>query len=185
MHALCLTRTHAARYGSRAGLGITIIQSAFFLRRRALLSAGQYEDAKDAQFLWDLNSSDDDSAFGRPNVNGTATTTPVDVYPGYFSPTTTEWIAFFLMSIGWFVLLTSLLGFWRVKRWEHGIRQANEAPIPTAGDLNNTVFMSRVMTVFGIPTEDGEGVPIDPNEEQQATEEDMRLTRDLRASGLL
>lgn len=34
---------------------------------------------------------------------------------------------------GWFVLLTSLLGFWRVKRWERGIRasQRDNAPAPT------------------------------------------------------
>jgi len=34
---------------------------------------------------------------------------------------TTDWLSFFLMTIGWFILLTSLLNFWRVKRWERNI----------------------------------------------------------------
>ena len=33
---------------------------------------------------------------------------------------------------GWFILLTSLLGFWRVKRWERGILSSqDEAPAPS------------------------------------------------------
>jgi hypothetical protein len=34
---------------------------------------------------------------------------------------TAEWLSFFLMTVGWFILLTSVLAFWRVKRWERGI----------------------------------------------------------------
>jgi hypothetical protein len=35
-----------------------------------------------------------------------------------------EWFSFLLMSIGWFLVLTSLGGLWRVKRFEKGLRDA-------------------------------------------------------------
>jgi len=35
-----------------------------------------------------------------------------------------EWFSFLLMSIGWFLILTSLGGLWRVKRFEKGLRDA-------------------------------------------------------------
>jgi len=44
--------------------------------------------------------------------------------------TTSEWLSFFLMTVGWFILLTSLLGFWRVKRWERGILSPQRSVIP-------------------------------------------------------
>lgn len=60
---------------------------------------------------------------------------------------TTEWLSFFLMTVGqwflvltattdlvyqgWFILLTSLLGFWRVKRWERGILASQREAQPS------------------------------------------------------
>jgi hypothetical protein len=42
----------------------------------------------------------------------------------------TDWLSFFLMTVGWLLFLTSLLGYWRVKRWECSLRstpaQTNE-----------------------------------------------------------
>jgi hypothetical protein len=35
-----------------------------------------------------------------------------------------EYFSFLLMSVGWFLVLTSLGGWWRVKRYERGIRAA-------------------------------------------------------------
>jgi len=34
----------------------------------------------------------------------------------------TDWLSFFLMTVGWLLFLTSLLGYWRVKRWERSLR---------------------------------------------------------------
>jgi hypothetical protein len=31
------------------------------------------------------------------------------------------------MTVGWFLFMTSLLQFWRVKRWERGIRASTQA----------------------------------------------------------
>lgn len=56
------------------------------------------------------------------------------------------------LSSGWFVLLTSLLGFYRVKRWERGIlasQQATQqrgAPTPATG----VTFMSGLEQNFAL-----------------------------------
>ncbi|KAF8529883.1 hypothetical protein JB92DRAFT_3106579 [Gautieria morchelliformis] len=180
-----LHTTHAARFGSRAGLGVTIIQYAFFLRRRAVQgAASQYEESKDAQLWFDSHPAGGDD-FSLPGLNETMSSTP-DVYPGYFTPATTEWMSFLLMSIGWFVLLTSLLGFWRVKRWEHGIRQASEPPTSTTEALYGGARVPSLRNLFGvIASDDPEDVAPGALDEEPATDEDIRLARDLRASGLL
>lgn len=104
---------------------------------------------------------------------------------------TTEWLAFLLMTVGWFVLLTSMLGFWRVKRWERGIRQASEpAPTPTAEDIERDENVrSSLYRVFGIQLEPEEGDLSEPSTANSRrltpAEEERRLERDLRASGLL
>ena len=41
---------------------------------------------------------------------------------GTGTSSTTEWVSFLLMIVGWFVLLTSLLSYWRVSRWARSIR---------------------------------------------------------------
>jgi len=36
------------------------------------------------------------------------------------------------MTVGWFLFMTSLLGYWRVKRWETSIRTSQTLPAPQA-----------------------------------------------------
>jgi hypothetical protein len=36
------------------------------------------------------------------------------------------------MTAGWFLFMTSLLGYWRVKRWEASIRASQPRPAPQA-----------------------------------------------------
>ncbi|GJJ08226.1 hypothetical protein Clacol_002435 [Clathrus columnatus] len=196
-----LHTTHASKFGSRAGLGITIIQYAFFLRRRAALGDGSYDESSaDVQSWFDTTGDNDFSsvlngtmmASGSSNVN----------YSGYFSAATTEWLSFFLMSVGWFILLTSLLGYWRVKRWERGLRNVNEPSSMTpevstpAADRNVVI---NPFTLFGIPIprhddreQDENGLEISTpvglgreHSQREATEHDLRLQRDLRNAGLI
>lgn len=134
-----LHTTHAARLGSRAGLGVTLIQFGFALRRGG-------EDSSDTN----ANSY----GWGNSAVPTYASTSPVEGNDGFSSATnstgpggmmtdeeandmiaaaTAEWLSFFLMTVGWFILLTSFLGFWRVKRWERGILNS-QLENPHAGD---------------------------------------------------
>lgn len=53
---------------------------------------------------------------------------------------------------GWFVLLTSLLGFWRVKRWERGIlasREANNSSSTTRSNPGGPI-VSQLESSFGL-----------------------------------
>jgi len=137
-----LHTTHAARLGSRAGLGVTLIQYGFALRGKA----------DGDVVLW---SSDQSPSESMPNAaeaneyrhmpNGT---TP------YSDPTTTavataatEWLSFFLMTIGWFILLTSILSFWRVKHWERGIiashrENSPQSTAPTSSRPTHSAILS-------------------------------------------
>lgn len=54
--------------------------------------------------------------------------------------------------IGWFILLTSLLGFWRVKRWERGIlaSQQDHSNAPTNAPSSRGAFLSRLEHAFSL-----------------------------------
>lgn len=126
--------THAAKFGSRAGLGITLIQWGFALRARLedVMNAGTdtWEDdagltfgsTKEAENYYDIIPS-----LGNSTAPATTTQSIAGQGDSQWSssflrgPIATEWLSFFLMTIGWFLLLTSSLGFWRVKRWERSI----------------------------------------------------------------
>ena len=97
-----------------------------------------------------------------------------------------------LLFIGWFLLLSSSVSFFRVKRWERSI-QANSAPVTiTREDVEREIAVRRNLeSVFGIPMDDGDhnirrdghgNMIIIPAPELL---EEARLARDLRAAGLL
>jgi hypothetical protein len=81
---------------------------------------------------------------------------------------------------GWFLLLSSFIGYWRVKRWEKSIRSAS-TPI-TAEDIERDIAIRRNLeSVLGISF-------VDDNRDARAQEvyaQEQRLTRDLRAAGLI
>lgn len=80
---------------------------------------------------------------------------------------------------GWFLLLSSLIGFWRVKRWENALRTP---PVPvTAEDVERDRETRRNI-------EHAFGIGFSRDEEETQTVEaaaEARLTRDLRAAGLI
>jgi len=156
-----LHTTHAARLGSRAGLGITLIQYGFALRAK-LDGGGMGEENP-----WDETWAGND----KPNFPTAAEASSNDFYKSYnisfsnstlpsltqeqasiiVADATTEYLSFFLMTIGWFILLTSLLGFWRVKRWERNIVNSQQ---PGASDSPRTArsTFERAFGLHGITT---------------------------------
>lgn len=122
-----LHTTHAAKYGSRAGLGVTLIQYGFALRNRLEdVSEGSGYDSADGSGTqgypgWRLTdparptfgtaaeadayykthpapvSRQDNYQMG----NGTdAGAPPYDVYVSPLADSTSEWVSFFLMTVG-------------------------------------------------------------------------------------
>ena len=157
-----LHTTHAAKYGSRVGLGMTMIQFGFTLRSKAeeLIETGRFpvdsndpipvgasEDELQAEnaleaFLgglpWPQPVHDPALPPDAPPVV-LHNTHEAELFAEAHNMTLTEmfhlptaadvgraneYFSFFLMTIGWFIVLTSVGGWWRVKRFENGLRAA-------------------------------------------------------------
>ncbi|KAG8891788.1 hypothetical protein FRB99_003363 [Tulasnella sp. 403] len=167
-----LHTTHAAKFGSRAGLGVTLIQYGFYLRSRM-----DYDgtDPNMQDNYWGLLNPDDKPLVEKPpsfatpaeaadwyNSHNNTTTPTATTDPEVISQiqasasTANEWLSFFLMTVGWFVLLTALLGFWRVKRWERGVRRAaheaaNPRPPPSAEEIaRDQAIVASIEQAFGL-----------------------------------
>lgn len=171
-----LHTTHAAKFGSRAGLGVTLIQYGFYLRQQVGYTdlsqseenifgwaPPERQDAKPtfataedaARYYAALGISSPDMM--NSTMMGNATSEPLGATPELANATAAnEWLSFFLMTVGWFVLITAVLGFWRVKRWERGVRQAaheaaNPRPPPTAEELaHERAVLNSIEQAFGL-----------------------------------
>ncbi|KAF9226591.1 hypothetical protein BS17DRAFT_775863 [Gyrodon lividus] len=133
--------THAARFGSRAGLGVTLVQWGFGLRARledannpsgdtwgdaSRLTFGSTKEAEEYYNNLGMLNNNTDLAISAQSLPDTDRNQWDDSLLN--SPLATEWLSFFLMTAGWFLLLTSSLGFWRVKRWERSILASHASP---------------------------------------------------------
>lgn len=140
-----LHTSHAARFGSRAGLGITLIQFGFALRGKLDSLDGSdnhpswttdpWRPGYEAQPTSTSNPTYESNSGASTSMNTTASAIPIpdDGTRTMIADATAEWLSFFLMTIGWFVLLTSVLGFYRVKRWERSILSTQrESPVSAA-----------------------------------------------------
>ncbi|EKM80160.1 hypothetical protein AGABI1DRAFT_113368 [Agaricus bisporus var. burnettii JB137-S8] len=144
-----LHTTHSARLGSRAGLGITLIQYGFALRGNVEGEGGDWKTWHDTPPTF--SSGAEANAFYNEAINATSSYGAglmPDDKAADFTDVTTEWLSFFLMTVGWFILLTSLLGFWRVKRWERGILASQrESPVAAQPSVSRPFWVERM---FGI-----------------------------------
>ncbi|KAF7332038.1 hypothetical protein MKEN_00084200 [Mycena kentingensis (nom. inval.)] len=210
-----LHTTHAARLGSRAGLGVTLIQYGFALR-----SKNESEEEANGWAAWTASRPTFATA-GEADAryNGTADALQdltQEQANAIVADATNEWLSFFLMTIGWFILLTSVLGFWRVKRWERGVLVSHrENPGAAAPPVSAGLFhFERGFGLRGISQSDfirqgfGFGrtseerqreraeeeaeyiIPADASPErvqqlQEAIRNERRLHAELRAAGLL
>ncbi|KAF7301787.1 hypothetical protein MIND_00744400 [Mycena indigotica] len=149
-----LHTTHAARLGARAGLGVTLIQYGFALRTR---NDGTEEEAANAWASWSNQPTFATEAEAAAYYNGTSTdptalpTLTPEQANAIVADATSEWLSFFLMTIGWFILLTSVLGFWRVKRWERGVLASQrETPGSAPAPLSAGPFLAQFERGFGL-----------------------------------
>jgi len=207
-----LHTTHAAKYGSRAGLGITLIQYGWALRTRSENMDGSTdmyvndagEIVKPPPPHTSSNPTDLD-AWRQQYGNGTMIPDPGMTGAYALGESAAAWLSFFLMTVGWFLFLSSILGFWRVKRWERGIlnaqphsdRPVHEEPPESEVPISFTFPGMFLREGLGLSTvrrqdeEEGNGerfVVQEIDRQRQIAEvrlNDARLQRNLRAAGLI
>jgi len=183
-----LSTSHAARYGSRAGLGLTLIQYGFYSR------GGQSTDGDD-DVAWPTPSATT-TPRAESSAEPSAAPSPTDDMPVI---TSRDWLSFLLMTLGWFLLLSSVIGFWRVKRWESSIRSTSSPTPRTPEDIERDIAIRRnIEHVFGLGYQEEEESEVVAAQHVRRDElgniivippqellEEARLARDLRAAGLL
>ena len=172
-----LHTTHSAKYGSRFGLGMTLIQFGFTLRTKAevLIETGRFPtDPSDPEPSPGANEDEiaADNALkafmgGLPWPQAVRdpykgpdespviihSTHEAEIFAQQHNMTLTEmlhlptaadvgraneYFSFMLMSIGWFLVLTSVGGWWRVKRFENGLKRAQRESERAQAEANGT-----------------------------------------------
>ncbi|KAH7317151.1 hypothetical protein B0I35DRAFT_434646 [Stachybotrys elegans] len=108
-----LHSTHAAKNGSRAGLGITLIQYGFYMKASA-------DDAGPA-----MNGPDGYAAPPDPNSHDFKAGEVADGGGASVDTITpSEWLAYLLMIVGWFILIKSVAEFLKARRHEQLVLQS-------------------------------------------------------------
>ena len=123
-----LASSHAARNGSRAGLGVILIQYGFYLRDTP---AVQIPDGNTV--LPDPDAPEIPNAGPMPNDD-----MPSDHLPRG------EWMSYLLMVVGWFILIRSVGEYYRVKQLEKAVRATPgvvgaPAPVVAEGEGDTAV----------------------------------------------
>ncbi|BDD55573.1 hypothetical protein MAP00_001073 [Monascus purpureus] len=136
-----LHTTHAAKNGSRAGLGLTLVQYGFYMKGSSE-TRGPEDGGSDPYMStppdpnshnFDPNSVSDNSAAG----------TATEGSSGLPSISTGEWISYVLMVVGWFILIRAVSDFLRARRHEQLVLQSPDrglpVPVVAEGERSETV----------------------------------------------
>lgn len=128
-----LHTTHAAKNGSRAGLGLTLVQYGFYMRGSA---TGKDDAGNPGQFTnapppnpnshnFDPNAVGDAAAVAAGAV---AASSEASGGGGLSGVASSDWISYVLMIVGWFILIRAVSDFLRARRHEQLVLQS-----PTRG----------------------------------------------------
>lgn len=128
-----LHTTHAAKNGSRAGLGITLVQFGFYMRSSATRDANPLpEDPQYGQPMDPNNPNFDpskltDSAAAVAAMAQTQAKVAAEnpsSSSGLASLAGSEWFAYGLMIIGWFILIRAVSDYFKARRHEQLVLQS-------------------------------------------------------------
>jgi Protein of unknown function (DUF2370) len=134
-----LHTTHAAKNGSRAGLGLTLVQYGFYMKGsptgRDEGNAGQFSNAPPP----DPNSH----SFDPSAVTGSDTAAAAaDASSGLGGISSSDWISYILMIVGWFILIRAVSDFLRARRHEQLVLQSPtrglHIPVVAEGETSET-----------------------------------------------
>jgi len=128
-----LHTTHAAKNGSRAGLGITLVQYGFSMKGasslRAQDPAGGGPPEAFAGVPVDANAFEFDAS---KEVGAATSGFEQGAVGGIGGIPTTDWFAYILMIVGWFILIRSVSDFLRARRHEQLVLQSPERGLGVA-----------------------------------------------------
>ena len=122
-----LHTTHAAKNGSRAGLGVTLVQYGFYVRAgRSDTTPTAPTDGNESPFTppQDPNNHDfdpsavSDSAAAAAAAAMAQGTSQTSSGGGLSSVASSNWLAYTLMIVGWFILIRSVSDFIKARRHE-------------------------------------------------------------------
>lgn len=144
-----LHTTHAAKNGSKAGLGITLIQYGFTLKGAGGAFGGG-GPAGDGSFIPppnDPNSHDfDPNAPVQPGDGGASIVPGFDAgvpQSGLGAMQTSDWFAYGLMIVGWFVLIKAGSEYFKARRHEQVVLASPgrglTTPVVAEGEAAETV----------------------------------------------
>lgn len=120
-----LHTTHAAKHGSRAGLGITLVQYGF--QMRFTVSAGPADPGTPADAPTNGVPDDPNSHnFDPDKVNGGADG------PAGSGITPADWLSYVLMIVGWFILIRAVSDFMKARRQEALVRSSPDRGLGVA-----------------------------------------------------
>lgn len=117
-----LHTSHAAKHGSRAGLGITLVQYGFQMRYAA--SGGVSEPGPPNVPTDGVPDHPNSHDFDPSNVGGNDN--------GKTAITTADWLSYVLMIVGWFILIRAVSDFMRARRQEALVRSSPDRGLGTA-----------------------------------------------------
>ena len=130
-----LHTTHAAKNGSRAGLGVTLVQYGFYMRagRGDSTTPSVPTDGNDSPFTppmdpnnhdFDPNAVSDSAAAAAAAAMAQGTQAASSGGSGLSSVASSNWLAYTLMIVGWFILIRSVSDFIKARRHEQLVLQS-------------------------------------------------------------
>jgi len=143
-----LHTTHAAKNGSRAGLGITLVQYGFYMKGSGSSKTSnpppQYGQPPDP------NSHDFDPSTVSGSTIPAAAASVMDDSPGgsnggggISSIASSEWLAYLFMIVGWLILIRAVSDFLRARRHEQLVLRSPDrgltVPVIAEGERSETV----------------------------------------------
>ncbi|KAI9877407.1 MAG: hypothetical protein M1830_003997 [Pleopsidium flavum] len=142
-----LHTTHAAKNGSRAGLGITLVQYGFYMKGsgsgKVVDSQPQYSQPPDPN-SHDFNPSTvSDGAASAAVASMADSPAGGNAGTGLSSVASSEWLAYILMIAGWFILIRAVSDFLKARRHEQLVLQSPDrglsVPVIAEGERSENV----------------------------------------------
>ncbi len=146
-----LHTTHAAKNGSRAGLGLTLVQYGFYMKgaSKDAPSPGGGEGGGGGNAPpTDPNSHDFDPSSIAASAAAAAAASAADSSSsgsggGLSALASSDWVSYLLMIVGWFILIRAVSDFLRARRHEALVLQSPDrglsVPVIAEGEAADRV----------------------------------------------